>query len=231
MDTVSYVRDRLFELQDLDYRAFHSRLIPNVDPETVIGVRTPQLRRFAREFFRQPEAEEFLGFLPHRYYEENNLHGFLIEPVKDFDLCIDRMERFLPYMDNWATCDLVTPKVFKDHLPELLGHIRRWLVSGEIYTVRYGIRMLMWFYLEEEFQEEYLKLVASVRSDEYYINMAAAWYFATALTKQYDAALPYLEQGRLTLWVHNKAIQKALESYQIPKERKEYLRGLKQKNR
>lgn len=224
------VQKRLFEMQDLGYRDFHSRLIPGVHPETIIGVRTPMLRKFAKEFSRQTEAETFLEALPHRYYEENNLHGFLIEQIKDFDTSIGLLDRFLPYMDNWATCDLVTPKIFKSHLPELLGFIRKWLVSGDTYTVRYGIRMLMWFYLESEFDAEYLELVAGVRSEEYYINMAVAWYFATALTKQYDAALPYVKEKRLSVWIHNKTIQKAVESYQISDERKAYLRKLKYKN-
>lgn len=228
MDMEMYVQQRLFEMQDLKYRDFNSRLIPNVDPETVIGVRTPQLRKLAKELFRHPEKDAFLEKLPHRYYEEWNLHGFLIEQVQDFDACVEQLERFLPYIDNWATCDLVTPKVFKSHLPELLEYIRRWLASGQVYTVRYGIRMLMWFYLETEFEPEYLEL-AAVRSEEYYIRMAVAWYFQAALTKQYDAALPWLKQNRLEPWVHNKTIQKAVESYQIPDDRKTYLRGLKRK--
>ena len=228
MDMERYVQQRLFEMQDSKYRDFNSRLIPNVNPETVIGVRTPQLRKLAKELFRQQEKEEFLKKLPHQYYEEWNLHGFLIEQVRDFEACAEQLEQFLPYVDNWATCDLVTPKVFKSHLPELLEHIRRWLVSDKVYTVRYGIRMLMWFYLETEFEPEYLEL-AAVQLEEYYIRMAVAWYFATALTKQYDAALPWLEQNRLEPWVHNKCIQKAVESYQIPSDRKAYLRGLKRK--
>ncbi len=229
MDTEAYIQKRLFEMQDLKYRDFNSRLIPEVDPETVIGVRTPQLRKFAKELFRQPEKEEFLNKLPHRYYEEMNLHGFLIEQVRDFDACVEQLEHFLPFVDNWATCDLVTPKVFKSHTAELLMYIRRWLDSDAVYTVRYGIRMLMWFYLEDEFEAGYLEMAAAVRSEEYYIKMAVAWYFATALTKQYDAALPWIEQERLEPWVHNKTIQKAVESYQIPNERKAYLRGLKRK--
>lgn len=228
MDMEMYVQQRLFEMQDLKYRDFNSRLLPNVNPETVIGVRTPQLRKLAKELFQHPEKDAFLEKLPYRYYEEWNLHGFLIEQERDFDACVEQLDRFLPYVDNWATCDLVTPKVFKSHLPELLGHIRRWLASDQVYTVRYGVRMLMWFYLETEFEPEYLEL-AAVRSEEYYIRMAVAWYFATALTKQYDAALPWLKQNRLEPWVHNKTIQKAVESYQIPDDRKTYLRGLKRK--
>lgn len=222
------IRARLFALQDTEYQAFHQKLIPTVEPERVIGVRTPALRKLARELACTLLAVEFCKRVPHYYYEENNLHGFLLEGIRDYDAGLAAVEAFLPCIDNWATCDMCSgPKVFAKHLPELLGPIRRWLTSTQPYTVRYGIGMLMRYYLDEAFRPEYLAWVAAVRSEEYYVNMMAAWYFATALAKQYEAALPYLEQRRLEPWTHNKAIQKAVESYRITPEQKAYLRGLK----
>jgi 3-methyladenine DNA glycosylase AlkD len=221
------IRRRLFELRDLKYKEFTSKLIPTVNPETVIGVRTPDLRKLAKEFSKTPEASEFLNILPHVYYEENNLHGFLIETLRDYDAAVAAVDRFLPYIDNWATCDLISPKLFKKHLPELYEKIKIWLKSGRIYTVRFGIGMLMSFYLDDDFRPDLLELVAGIRSDEYYVNMMIAWYFATALTKQYRAALPYLRERRLEKWTHNKSIQKAIESYRISDEAKAYLRTLK----
>lgn len=223
----SVLREKLFALQDLKYREFNSKLMPTVDPETVIGVRTPDLRKLAKEFAKTPQAAEFMKCLPHEYYEENNVHGFIIETIKDYDEAIAQLEIFLPYIDNWATCDLISPKVFKKHLPELLEKIKEWTKSGETYTVRFGIEMLMSHYLDAEFKAEYLEIPASVKSDEYYVNMMIAWYFATALAKQYDAALPYIENARLDKWTHNKAIQKAVESYRITAEQKAYLKTLK----
>ncbi|MFT9057576.1 MAG: DNA alkylation repair protein [Ethanoligenens sp.] len=220
-------RHRLFELQDLKYKAFHCKLMPTVSPDTVIGVRTPQLRKLSKELSQSPEAAHFLTILPHTYYEENNLHGFLIETIKDYDPCIAAVETFLPYINNWATCDLMSPKAFKKHLPALYGKIPAWLQSGRTYTVRFGIGMLMKFYLDAHFRPEMLELVASVRSDEYYVNMMIAWYFATALAKQYEATLPYMEERRLEKWTHNKTIQKAVESYRISDEAKNYLRTIK----
>jgi 3-methyladenine DNA glycosylase AlkD len=223
------VQKKLFGLQDLKYKEFQCKLMPTINSETVIGVRTPDLRKFAREFSKTPEALEFLKILPHKYYEENNLHGFLIETIRDYDTCIAAVEAFLPYIDNWATCDMISPKVFKKHLPELYEKIKIWLKSGRIYTVRFGIGMLMGFYLDENFKPQMLELVACVRSEEYYINMMIAWYFATALAKQYSAALPYIQERRLEKWAHNKAIQKAIESYRIGDDAKAYLRTLKVK--
>ena len=217
----------LFALQDLKYRDFQRKLMPTVDPETVIGVRTPELRRLAKEYAKTPESREFLKLLPHRYYEENNLHGFLLETVKDYGQAMEYVENFLPYINNWATCDMVCPKVFGKHLPELLEKIRVWIASGETYTVRFGLGMLMRFYLDEAFRPEYLELAASLRSEEYYVNMMTAWYFATALAKQYGAALPYLQERRLDPWTHNKTIQKALESRRISEEQKTCLRALR----
>jgi 3-methyladenine DNA glycosylase AlkD len=221
------IQAKLFELQDLGYKDFNCKLIPTVDPDTVIGVRTPALRKLAKELSGEPEIGEFLKLLPHDYYEENNLHGFLIEKVKDYDTVISLLEEFLPYVDNWATCDLMSPKVFKKHLPELYGEIQRWLKSGQIYTVRFGIEMLMSFYLGDAFRPEILELVTAVQTEEYYVKMMVAWFFATALAKQYDAALPIIQNRRLEKWTHNKTIQKAIESYRISDEQKAYLRSLK----
>ena len=229
MNTETTIRARLFELQDLSYRDFQCKLMPTVDPDTVIGVRTPELRKLAKSFSKEPEAEAFLRTLPHRYYEENNLHGFLIETMKDYSQVIAALDAFLPYVDNWATCDLMSPKIFKKHLPELREQIQVWMASSHTYTIRFGIEMLMTFYLDEQFQPEYLDWVADVHSEEYYVTIMIAWYFATALAKQYDAALPYLQEHRLEPWTHNKAIQKAIESYRITEEQKAYLRSLKVK--
>lgn len=221
------ITKRLFELQDQKYREFHSRLMPTVDPAKVIGVRVPTLRRFAREIISTAEAKAFLEELPHEFYEENNLHAFLICDIADFETCAQQVERFLPFVDNWATCDSMNPKVFSKNKEKLIGYIDRWLKSDSVYSVRFGIIMLMKHYLGEDAKAEYLERVADIRSQEYYINMARAWFFATALTKCYDAALPYIEDGRLDLWTHNKAIQKARESLAVPRERKEHLKTLR----
>jgi len=223
------VQAKLIALQDLKYKEFQCKLMPTINSDTVIGVRTPELRKLAREFAKAPEASEFIKILPHKYYEENNLHGFLIETIKDYDAAMAAVEAFLPYIDNWATCDLISPKVFKKHLPELYEKIKVWLKSDRTYTVRFGIGMLLGFYLDEAFRPEMLDLVADVHSEEYYINMMIAWYFATALAKQYNATLPVIQERRLEKWTHNKAIQKAIESYRISDETKTYLRTLKVK--
>ena len=223
------IRRQLFELQDLKYRDFNSSLIPTVDKETVIGVRTPQLRKLAKELSKDPDIGVFLKTLPHKYYEENNLHGLIIEGMKDYDKCIAEMELFLPYIHNWATCDIISPKVFKKHLPELLDEIKVWIGSDHTYTIRFGIKMLMSFYLDDRFKPECPEMVAGVKSDEYYVNMMIAWYFATALAKQYDAVIPFIEEKHLDKWTHNKAIQKAVESYRITSEQKAYLKTLKVK--
>ena len=223
------IRRQLFELQDLKYRDFNASLIPNVDKETVIGVRTPQLRKLAKELSKEPDIGIFLRTLPHKYYEENNLHGLIIESMKDYEKCIAEMELFLPYIDNWATCDIISPKVFKKHLPELLDEIKVWMSSDHTYTIRFGIEMLMSFYLDEQFKPEYPEMVACVKSEEYYVNMMIAWYFATALAKHYEKALSYLEEQKLDVWTHNKTIQKAVESHRITPEQKAYLKTLKRK--
>jgi 3-methyladenine DNA glycosylase AlkD len=221
------IQRRLFELQDLKYKEFSCKLIPTVNPNTVIGVRTPELRKLAREYAHTPQAEEFLSVLPHKYYEENNLHGFLIETIRDYDFAIQEIEAFLPYIDNWATCDQISPKVFKKHLPELYEKIKIWMRSDRTYTVRFGIGMLLSFYLGDAFRMEMPGLVAGIRSEEYYINMMIAWYFATALAKQPDAVMSFIQEQRLEKWTHNMAIQKAIESYRISDEMKSYLRTLK----
>ena len=221
------ILERLFALQDLKYKEFQCKLMPTVDPEAVIGVRTPALRRLARELEGTEEAAAFLQSLPHRYYDENNLHGFLLSLVKDCEETVAGLEAFLPYVDNWATCDLISPKAFRRHPNQLPEQARRWMASQHTYTVRFGIGVLLEFYLDGAFQTEYLDWAADLRSGEYYVNMMIAWYFATALAKQYDAALPYLLNRRLDSWTHNRAIQKALESRRVPEEQKAYLRGLK----
>ena len=221
------ILDRLFALQDLKYKDFHCRLMPTVDPEAVIGVRTPELRKLARELAGTEEAADFLRTLPHRYYDENNLHGFLLSLLKDYGETVAGLELFLPYVDNWATCDLMSPLAFRKHPEPLPEQARRWMASEHVYTARFGIGVLLGFYLDEAFRPEYLEWVADLRSGEYYVNMMTAWYFATALAKQYDAALPYLLDRRLDGWTHNKAIRKAIESRRIPDEQKAYLRSLK----
>ena len=221
------IQQELFALQDLSYRDFHAKLMPTVDKARVIGVRTPKLRAFAKEFGKTEEAKEFLKVLPHQYYEENNLHGLLIEQIKDYPTLIGELNRFLPCIDNWATCDLLTVRVVKKHLDTFTEEVERWLASDHTYTIRFGIVMLMRYYLEEHFSLEYPEKVAKIRSEEYYVNMMRAWYFATALAKQYEAIFPFLEEKRLDAWTHNKTIQKAIESYRITQEQKVYLRTLR----
>ena len=223
---MTYIQNRLFELQDLKYREFTATLIPNIDKETIIGVRSPMIRKLAKELSDEQKAE-FIKALPHKYYEENNLHAAIIEGISDYDTAIIELEHFLPYVDNWATCDIMRPKVFKKHLSELLAKIREWSTSSHTYTIRFGLEMLMCYYLDREFKTEYLRIASAVRSEEYYVNMMIAWFFATALAKQYDDTLPYIESRKLDKWTHNKAIQKAIESYRVNDERKTYLRTLK----
>ena len=225
------IREELFSMQDLSYREFHSRLMPDVEKDTVIGIRVPVLRKYVKELAKDPEIGGFLEDLPHRYYEENNVHGFLIQQMKEYGQCMEELEKFLPYINNWATCDMTSPKVFKKHKEELLEAVRRWIVSDHVYTVRYGIGMLMQHYLDEDFREEYPQMVSEIRSEEYYVNMMIAWYFATALAKQYETILPYIEKQKLDVWTHNRTIQKACESYRITPEQKAYLRTLKVKKK
>ena len=222
---------RLFTLQDIDYKEFQSKLFPTLDPRNVIGVRTPALRQLAKEFAVRTDVGDFLNDLPHRYFDENQLHAFIISLGKDFAQTLCAVDAFLPFVDNWATCDQLSPKVFARHRDELLPEIRLWMASQHTYTIRFGIGMLMQHYLDEDFRPEYLEAVASLRSGEYYVNMMIAWYFATALAKQYDAAVPYIEECRLDTWTHNKAIQKACESFRVTAEHKNDLRSKKIKNR
>lgn len=228
---IERIREDLFAMQDLSYRDFHSRLMPDVDKAAVIGVRVPELRKYVKELAKDPEIQEFLDDLPHQYYEENNVHGFLIQQMKEYEKCMEELEKFLPYINNWATCDMTSPKVFKKHKEELLEAVRRWIASDHVYTVRYGIGMLMQHYLDEDFREEYPQMVSEIQSEEYYLNMMIAWYFATALAKQYETILPYIEKQKLDVWTHNKTIQKACESYRITPEQKAYLRTLKIKKK
>lgn len=221
------IQAELFELQDEKCRDFHSKLIPDMEKENIIGIRTPVLRKYAKQFAKTEDAAAFLQDIPHTYYEENNLHMMLITSIKEYDKCLKEIEKFLPYIDNWATCDLPAPKCFAGHKEELLPHIKQWIHSGETYTIRYGIGMLMRLYLDEDFKPEYADLVAGVTSEEYYVNMMIAWYMATALAKQWDAIIPYVEEHRFSDWVHRKTIQKAVESYRITDEQKGYLRSLR----
>ena len=218
---------RLYALQDTNYQIFQSKLIPTVAPEKVIGVRTPALRAYAKVLGKREAVFVLLHALPHPYFDEDQLHAFIISLGKNYDETLAAVDTFLPYVDNWATCDQLSPKVFRKHRAELLPEIKRWMASEHIYTIRFGVGMLMQHYLDEDFDPAYLEDVAALRSGEYYVNMMIAWYFATALAKRYDATLPYLEQRRLDAWTHNKAIQKAIESYRVTEERKAYLRTLK----
>ncbi|MBQ4506316.1 MAG: DNA alkylation repair protein [Firmicutes bacterium] len=221
------IREELFRLRDEKYRDFQSGLIPGVDPKRMIGVRTPELRRFAKELIKDEGSTAFLTELPHEYFDEDQLHAFVISEIKDWGRCIEEVERFLPYVDNWATCDQLSPKVFKRHRVELMERIKAWTVSDRTYTIRFGIGMLMQHYLDEDFDPSYPEMVAGVSSQEYYVNMMRAWYFATALAKQYGSVIPLIEERRLDPWTHNKAIQKAIESRRITDEQKEYLRSLR----
>jgi 3-methyladenine DNA glycosylase AlkD len=219
--------ERIIANRDEKYGQFQRKLLPTVDPAQIIGVRTPVLRKMAKQFKQDEGCADFLAELPHTYFEENLLHGMIISETRDFPSCILQLEQFLPYMDNWAVCDQTAPKVFKTHKEELLPHIRRWLISKHLYTVRFAIGMLMRHFLDEDFQPEYLELVTGIRSEEYYVNMEIAWYMATALAKQWAAAVPYLEAQTMERWVHNRTIQKARESYRITGAQKEYLKTLR----
>lgn len=217
----------MYKNQDLEYGEFQYKLIPGVDRGTVIGVRVPVLRKIAKEYVHSSEAENFLGELPHQFYDENMLHGMLISEIKDYNLCIKRVNEFLPFVDNWAVCDTLVPKVFKKNKQAILGEIYSWVSSKHIYTCRFGIGMLMRLFLDDEFEPKYLEIPANVKSDEYYVNMMIAWFFATALAKQWDSTIPFIEDYKLSPWVHNKTIQKAKESYRVSDEHKQYLNGLK----
>ncbi len=221
------ITETLFKMQDIKYRDFQSKLIPSKTADDMIGVRTPELRKYAKDLLKREDIGEFLSSLPHKYFDENQLHAFIISGIKDYDRCMEEVCRFLPYVDNWATCDQMSPKVFKKHRPELLKQIKKWIKSKHTYTVRFAVGMLMEHFLDEDFAPKYPDMVSAIRSDEYYINMMTAWYFATALAKQYDAILPYIEEKKLDKWTHNKAIQKSVESFRITPEQKAYLKTLK----
>ena len=221
------LQEQLFALRDEAYGDFTAKLIPTVDRERIIGIRTPALRAFAKGFAKRPEAAAFLRELPHFYLEENALHAFLIERIRDYDDCVRELDAFLPYVDNWATCDSLSPVCFKRQHARLIGDVRRWLASDRLYTVRFGLGVLMAHFLDGDFAPEYLDRVAAIESEEYYLRMMQAWYFATALAKQYGAALPYLENRRLDPWTHNRTIQKAVESRRITPEQKAYLKTLR----
>ncbi len=224
---VDEIRKELYLLQDIKYRDFQLKLIPTAKPDTLIGVRTPELRKYAKKLVNQENIQEFLHDLPHRFFDENQLHAFIISEIKDYDLCMRELLSFLPFVDNWATCDQLSPKVFMKHRSELIQQIKTWIQSEQTYTVRFGIGMLMQHFLDEDFDPIYPKIVSNIESDEYYVNMMIAWYFATALAKQYDAVLPFITDQKLNAWAHNKTIQKAIESYRITPEQKVYLRSLK----
>ena len=235
------IQNRLFELQDKNYAAFQAKLTPGVPTESFIGVRVPLVRKLAKEYIKNTEHKEFMQQLPHRYYDENMLHGLLVSEMKDYGKCIEQTDKFLPFVDNWAVCDIMSPKVFKKHKAELINKIREWSASSHTYTCRFGIEMLMSHFLDDDFKPEYLEIpaaacrdgarsvakIAPTADNDYYVNMMVAWFFATALAKQWSATVAYLERNRLSTWVHNKTIQKACESYRITDEQKAYLRTLK----
>ena len=223
------IQAQLRSLADEKYRKMQQTIIPTVSPESIIGVRTPELRKMAKEILKRSDVSAFLSDLPHTYFEENQLHAFVLSEMKDFDSCIRYVDAFLPYVDNWATCDQMSPKIFKKNKAELLSWIHIWIRSKETYTIRFAIGMLMEHFLNDDFDPVYPKMVSEVSSEEYYVNMMIAWYFATALAKQYDSILPYIEKKKLSDWTHNKAIQKSVESYRISDEQKAYLRTLKVK--
>ena len=218
---------KLYDLQDLKYRDMQLKTIPTAEPETVIGVRTPALRIMAKEVLKSGDYKGFLEELPHQYFEENQLHSFIISGIKDLDIAMEELEKFLPFVDNWATCDQMSPKIFTKHRDLLLTHIKKWIKSEKTYTVRFGVKMLMEHFLDDDYDPCYPEMVAKIRSEEYYVNMMIAWYFATALAKQYESILPFIEEKKLDDWTHNKAIQKSVESRRITAEQKAYLKSLK----
>ena len=221
------IEKRLFELQDEKYREFQIKLIPTVDPASVIGVRTPELRKLAKELLKRDDADDFLAALPHDHFDENQLHAFMLSGIKDYGKCMEGVCRFLPFVDNWATCDQMSPKVFGKNKEDLLVHIKEWIRSDKTYTIRFAVGMLMEHFLGDDFDTAYPEMVASIRSDEYYVNMMRAWYFATALAKQYESVISFIEDMKLDKWTHNKAIQKSIESYRITPEQKTFLKSLK----
>ena len=223
------IRAELFKLQDTGYKDLQVTIITTVEEGSIIGVRTPALRSLAKEFSKREDISVFLNDLPHKYFEENQLHSFILSLMKDAKECIRLVDAFLPYVDNWATCDQMSPKIFKKNKELVLEYVDKWIGSDHTYVKRFAIGMLMEHFLDEDFKVSYLTRVSKIRSDEYYVNMMIAWYFATALAKQYEKALPFIEKQKLDRWTHNKSIQKAVESYRITPEQKEYLKTLKRK--
>ena len=227
MEIGQIIINELYKLRDEKYRIFHSKLMPNIDFDKIIGVRIPDVRSLANQLKNNEDIDKFLASLPHKYYEENNLHSFIIEQISDYEECVRKINEFLPYIDNWATCDSLRPRIFKKNTEKLLSEIKKWINSKHCYTIRFGIEMLMIYYLDKYFSVEYLELVSNIKSDDYYVKMMIAWYFATALSKQYNETIKYIENKKLDSWIHNKTIQKSIESYRISDERKAYLKTLK----
>ena len=221
------VYEELCKVRDNKYKEFQSALVPNISKDTILGVRTPEMRKIAKDMFNTDEGKKFLKKLPHKYYEENLVHFFMIAMIKDFDECVKETECSLPYIDCWPVCDQSSPKAFKKKHDELLPLIKKWIDSDHVYTSRFGMRMLMNEFLGEDFKPEYLTWVASKKGEDYYLKMMVAWYFATALAKQYDATIPFFEKHILDDWCHKKAIQKAIESFRVSDEHKEYLKTLR----
>lgn len=221
------IKEELFVLQDISYAGFQAKLTPNIPRDLFIGVRVPDLRKLAKKIAKEPETSKFLKNLPHKYYDENMLHGILISEIKNYDACIEAVDSFLPYVDNWAVCDIMSPKIFKKKKTALLEKIKEWSESGKTYTCRFGIEMLMSNFLDDDFKPEYLEIPLYANSEEYYVKMMIAWFFATALAKEWDETIKYMEDQRLDTWTHNKAIQKARESRRITPKEKEYLKSLK----
>lgn len=223
------ILDKLFEIQDTEYADFQCKLTPGVDRSLFIGVRVPAARALAKKLKDDPEVPAFLADVPHKYFDENMLHVLLLSQMKDYEACVEEVEKFLPYVDNWAVCDIMSPKIFAKNKDKLLPRLKQWAKSKHLYTARFGVEMLMSFYLDDDFKPEYLEIPAAIKSDEYYMRMMNAWFYATALAKQWDATIVYLQENRLDAWTHNKTIQKARESYRITPEQKEYLKTLKRK--
>ena len=217
----------LYALQDTVYGDFSAKLIPNISRDCFIGVRTPLLRRLAKDMLKSGQYKDFISFLPHKYFEENQLHAFILSEIRDFDMAIKETKRFLPYVNNWATCDQMSPRVFKKKLGFVEKYVCKWIKSKDVYTVRFAIKTLMQYWLDNEFDTKYVDMVANIESKEYYINMMRAWYFATAAAKQFDAVLPYFRRGKLDEWTRLRAIQKAIESFRVSAEHKEILRTLR----
>lgn len=221
------VIDELLKFKDLEYKTFQSKLIPNIDSNTMIGVRTPKLKDIARNLYKNNDYELFLNSLPHNYYEENIIHGLVISEIKNYDLCINYMDKFFPYVDNWAVCDQTNPKIFKKHKKEVLLKINEWIKSKEVYKIRFGVKTLMNYFLDDDFNKDYLKLPFIIKNDDYYVKMMIAWFYSTALAKKYDETIKIIESNELDIFIHNKTIQKAIESFRVTDEHKKYLRTLK----